>query len=151
MSCEDAYQRLVGVCRTIVEDERLDLCGHQEILAHALREADRLYGPLSDPSANGVGPYVAGSSTSREAAWDNYPRSGTQRERILSIVYRRGDATRDELAATMPDSSVDPRVLELIRGGWLYETVQTRPTRTGSQAVVLALTAKALDVMRSPA
>lgn len=94
-----------------------------------------------------LGPFVKDSSTSRRAALDNYPRAGSQRHRIIEALYRayRGELTRDGIAEELglQHQSVDPRVLELIRGGWVQETPREKPTRTGSKAKLLELTSKA--------
>lgn len=112
-----------------------------------------------DPAPAKLGPFARRSSTSRAAALENYPRAGTQRERILNEVHRcehdrpfRG-ATRDELAVSLelPLATVCPRVWELIKGGWLRETDMHRETREGQAAVVLVETGKvplALAAMR---
>jgi hypothetical protein len=107
--------------------------------------AEFLIAPLGAVNTDRVGPFNKGSDTSRLAALQNYPRSGTQRERILQVIEESGGGlTRDELAQQLhfPDSSVDPRVRELIDGGWIEESVETRPTRTGADAHILVPTAK---------
>lgn len=96
---------------------------------------------------NALGPFVKDSDTSRQAALDNYPRAGSQRHRVLERLRDcPWGATRDELAAALelPDSTVDPRVWELVRGGWVRETTAKRVTRSGSEAHVLELTEKGL-------
>ena len=100
---------------------------------------------LAAPTTNDLGPFARDSDTSRDAALDNYPRTGTQRHRVLEALRARpAGLTRDELTTLLhlPDSTVDPRVWELVRGGWVVETARKRPTRTGSEARVLELTAK---------
>lgn len=101
---------------------------------------------------NRVGPSVPGSRTSRDAALQNAPRSGTQRAEILRHVVdhtsRTGafsiGVTRDALVELtgFRYSSVGPRVLELIRGGFIEETDRTRKTVSGNDAVVLVATEK---------
>lgn len=96
--------------------------------------------------APALGPFTRDSATSRQAALDNYPRSGKQRHAVLMEIARAGDLgrTRDELTARLqfPDSSTDARVLELKNAAFIEETEQTRTTRAGSQASVLVLTAR---------
>lgn len=103
--------------------------------------------PTPAVEENAVGPHVAGSTTSRKAAVANYPRSGTQRWRVLGFILRSGDTgiTRDQIEAQMQTSgnTVRPRVAELIEGGWAEATDRTRPTRGGQQAEVLIATEKA--------
>lgn len=89
-----------------------------------------------------VGPVArGGSETSRQAAYDNFPRAGSQRWRVLLAIYLR-PRTRDELAAdlNLSDSSADPRVWELKKGGFIEDAEETRTTRHKSQAVVLRCT-----------
>jgi hypothetical protein len=87
--------------------------------------------------------------TSRKAAFAVYPRSGTQRSRVLLSLAHRvvGGMTREELEEHLGlgGNSVHPRVLELIEGGWVYETPDRRLTRAGHEAVVLRVTRKGLD------
>jgi hypothetical protein len=108
------------------------------------------HGPAADDaSANGLGGFARDSATSRKAALDNYPRSGTQRARVLAALMEAADGagglTRDELcvALNMPPNVLTPRVKELIDGGWAHETDVNRRTRAGSEAVVVAVTEKA--------
>lgn len=86
--------------------------------------------------------------TSKVAAALVFPRSGTQRKRVLAAVWRAPTgATRDELAATlgMSPNTVRPRVKELIDGGWVEPSGFTRPTPLGRDGEVLFVTAKAED------
>lgn len=98
--------------------------------------------------ANALGAFQRESETSRQAALDNYPRSGKQRHRVLLAIARAGEygRTREELAAELhlPDNSVRPRVRELIEGGWVRATERTRTTVTRSKSEVLALTPKGI-------
>jgi hypothetical protein len=110
-------------------------------------------GPAADsPSANGLGGFARDSATSRKAALDNYPRSGTQRAKVLRAITEAarlgGGVTRDELclALTMPPNVLTPRVKELIDGGWAKEDPDMkRRTRAGSEAVVVFATDKAMN------
>jgi hypothetical protein len=101
-----------------------------------------------DPTRNGVGPSTKNSDTSRRAALANFPKSGSQRERVLTAIRRSGTngMTRDELAhyLRLPDSSVDGRVWELKHGQWVCEADHTRPTSSGGDAHALILTAKSI-------
>lgn len=107
----------------------------------------------ADVSADGdaLGPFGA-SDTSRYAALANYPRSGAQRRRVLdAIIAARAvgqiGLTRDELshALNLADSSVDARVWELLRGGFVEVSGVRRRTRTNQLADVVRPTIKALD------
>jgi hypothetical protein len=112
------------------------------------RQAEAVLAVLQeDVAENRLGGFVRDSATSRKAALANYPRSGSQRARILSRLRILEDegATRDELAEWfgMSPNSVRPRVAELIEGGWVMETDRTRKTAMGNDAAVLVATDKA--------
>lgn len=104
---------------------------------------------LPAPGQNTLGPFARGSSTSRQAALDHYPRSGSLRARVLEAVYRAGHhgATSDELAERHGWRlySVKPRLIELRRGGWLQLSGETRPSVTGSPVDVHVATARARE------
>lgn len=107
-------------------------------------------GSLPPPGEKALGAFQRESSTSRKAALDNYPRSGTQRESILKMValHAEDGRTRDELcvALGLDVSSVNPRIAELKEGGWIEQDGdRTRKTRRGSEAAVMVLTDKALN------
>jgi hypothetical protein len=97
-----------------------------------------------------LGPFARDSETSRQAALDAYPRQGSQRHRILLVFARQvpretaAGYTRDELEAftSLSGNTIRPRVQELIEGGFLTETEETRRTRSGSEATVLKITHK---------
>lgn len=120
--------------------------GEEFLLAPAswAQKGGKLY-KVASPQANAMGP-VGGTTTSRKAALQNYPRSGTQRNTILRLAAEMRDygITRDRVVERlgMKESSVHPRVLELLEGGWLEETDRTRPTRTGADAIVMVATPK---------
>lgn len=90
-----------------------------------------------------LGPFAKGSETSRQAALDTYPRSGSHRWRILAALQAFPDGlTREELAiaTSLGGDTIRPRVLELIGGGFAVETEVTRKTQKGSDATVLLVT-----------
>lgn len=100
---------------------------------------------LFDPEANDLGPFQRHSATSRRAAIDAYPRTGTQRHRVLEFIRGRGDdgATDDEIqvALNLNPSSERPRRIELVEGGYVRAKVVDgaaveRLTRWGSDAQV---------------
>lgn len=107
---------------------------------------------VDEPDANAMGPMNADSATSRKAALFNYPRSGTQRHRILRTIVAVGayGKTRDELSRELglSQSSTHPRVLELITGEWIEESELVRKTQTGAEAVVLVATEKGRNAVR---
>lgn len=97
--------------------------------------------PHDDPTANRIGRWGRGApSTSRSAALRNYPRSGTQRGRILRFIERRPNlgATVDDIEAAsgLPHQTASARMNELMRGGWIVDSGHKRRTRNGGDAVV---------------
>jgi len=102
------------------------------------------------PNKNTLGPFARDSKTSRASALANYPRSGSQRERVLREIEKAGrrGATREEISfgARMNDNSVRPRVRELIDGRFIVASDATRPTRSGGDAEILFLTTKAVAI-----
>lgn len=117
--------------------------GHEFLVSALEQSIDRAI------DGNEKGPHVAGSETSRKAAWSNYPRSGTQRSLVCAFIERTGGvgATRQEIAENtgLPDDSVRPRVVELMEGGWVRPNGKTRKTHLGEDAEVLVRTSKAAD------
>jgi hypothetical protein len=96
-----------------------------------------------------LGPFARESETSRLAALDTFPRQDTHRWRILHAAARAEGATRDELEVLtgLGGNTVRPRVQELIEGGFIFETDQTRTTRHKSEATVVKITTKARDAI----
>lgn len=105
--------------------------------------------PSAEVAAPALGPFSKESRTSRAAALDNFPRSGTQRFRVVMAIghHQQVGRTRDELAEELRlgDSSVDARVWELLQGALAVESELTRATRQGSQAKAVKLTARGLE------
>lgn len=107
---------------------------------------------IMDPTVTDLGPFARQSDASRDAALENYPKAGSQRERVLMAVAKTSGhgVTRDELAQLLElgDSTVDARVWELKRGGFVRdEPERQRDTRQGGKANVLVLTDKARLVL----
>ena len=106
----------------------------------------------------------AGADTSRAAALAALPRSGTQRRAVLGVFVTgqpvgqvvgeygfepestRYEFTDEELKAAtgLPANTVRPRRVELVDGGWLMDSGERRPTRSGHDAIVWCLTDKAV-------
>lgn len=147
----------------------VEITGYHRLVARNLSELDVGYGeefvvvkasefnkqPSLDEAQ--LGPFASGSETSRKAALDNYPRAGGQRHKILSTFYiqipkwdgeadaptnERHGYTRDDLERVthLSGNAIRPRVKELLAGGYLEETEETRVTRAGSAATVLQIT-----------
>lgn len=106
---------------------------------------DRLYG-IAAPDENSI--VIGQRETSRKAALNAYPRTGTQRARVLALLRVKGTAgmTRWEIehAMGLSGNSIHPRVLELIAGGFAAETDRTRKTPSGNDAAVVVATEKGL-------
>lgn len=100
---------------------------------------------LTNPAANQLGLWDShAAETSREAALANYPRSGTQRARVLVALFYSGDAgMTDEELTLMLDlspSSERPRRVECVEAGWVEDSGARRLTRTRSRAAVWVCT-----------
>lgn len=91
-----------------------------------------------------LGPFARDSDTSREAAIRAFPKKKKTAWRIVLAIMATGERgyTRAEVAdaLSIPDSSADGRISELIGGGFLRESGRTRPTKHGSQASVVIAT-----------
>lgn len=96
-------------------------------------------------------PGIAGKrTTSRVAAEQAAPRTGTQRRRVLAAIQLRGPVTREHIAewTQLPDNSVRPRVRELLAAG-LIAVVPHRhgQSRAGKPAELLAVTQKGYEAL----
>lgn len=102
--------------------------------------------PEERPDRNAVGGARGGDpDTSKKAAFDIYPRSGSYRHRALLAVARAGarGATYDEVADATGIEGVWKRLSELKQGGWLTTSGHRKVGSTGSDADVYVLTPKA--------
>lgn len=107
--------------------------------------AERQHDTLPAPGRAGVSVSAYSPPTSRAAAVMAYPRSGTQRMRVLELLAARGTvgATDEEMQVRLGlgHNSQTPRRRELVLGGWVEDGGSTRPTgSTGAQATVWVLT-----------
>lgn len=110
----------------------------------------REYEPLPDPSRNTVGAFHGAASdapeTEREAAKLAFPRTGSDRLRVLVLLLDRGDrgATDEEIAEELGLRlyTAAPRRNELKRDGWVEASGDKRPTTTGTPATVWVVTAR---------
>lgn len=154
---EEEAQAVITVLRA-VRAKRV-LVDHDDRLIGAALEALEV-APVEDgdkvairPGESQMGPFARKSESSRRAALRNYPRAGSQRERILLALLGRGvdGLTREELATDlrMPDNSVRPRVRELLDGEWITLAKTSsgdevlRKTALGNDSEVLLPTSKA--------
>jgi hypothetical protein len=96
-----------------------------------------------------VGPSAAGSGqgTSIDAALSHFPRSGSQRHRVLLAAVAAGErgVTSDELVNELDLllQSIKPRIVELRKSGYLRMNGQRRRSKAGAHADVHVATGKA--------
>jgi hypothetical protein len=107
---------------------------------------------IEEITQDSQGPFSRDSVTSKKAALDNVPRSGTQRRRVFEKIaaMEEGGITRDEIskALNLPDSSTDARVWELKKGGFVMDSDMTRRTRNQGVAALLVPTPKGVTAWR---
>jgi hypothetical protein len=133
-----------------VEDDEAGEPKTSEVISSSVEHVETIGEDLSDIEARKLGPFVTRSATSRKAALDNYPRQGSQRDRIVRAL-RTSVSTREELSLrlNLSENTIRPRVKELLDGGWIEPMTRdgepvTHKTTRGSDAVVLKASAKAL-------
>lgn len=102
---------------------------------------------LAHPNEDAVGG-TAPSPASINAALQNLPASGSQRDRILRLAVERREqgVTSDEASAELgiQRASAKPRFVELRVGGWLRLDGRTRKSAGGGRVEVHVATEKAL-------
>jgi hypothetical protein len=78
--------------------------------------------------------------TSRAAAYAVTPRTGTQRRRVLDAIAAK-PSTDEEIqsALHMNPNTQRPRRVELVRGGWVGDSGERRPSSTGQDSIVWGL------------
>jgi hypothetical protein len=88
------------------------------------------------------------AETQRLAALRVLPHTGTARRRVLEAIFMAAangltdEEIQDELH--MNPSTQRPRRVELVEGGWVEDSGERRPTRSGMDAVVWRGTDKVL-------
>lgn len=103
-----------------------------------------------DPGRNRLPGFRGGDpSTSRKAALDAYPRSGSNRFAALRAVWslRQHGATYEDVGGVTGINGVWKRLSELKQGGWI-ESRGTRKVSTGSEADIYYPTQKTKDYYR---
>lgn len=114
--------------------------------------------PLSDLSANRAGAtHTKARDTERAAAFNQLPKSGTQRQRVLHFFvenYRKGgdgltDKELSDVSAIYLYSAA-PRRVELERGGWVIDSGRRRASEHGVPSIVWCLTEKARQQLDLP-
>jgi hypothetical protein len=89
--------------------------------------------------------------TAKAAARLAWPKAESAKDRLVRAIAAAPTGLTAEQAAQqsgVPYQSTSTRVTELVRGNWLRETGQVRPTTTGADAAVLALTEQARAKLR---
>jgi len=98
-----------------------------------------------DPAENTVGKMHADAQpTEKAAAYAVYPRSGTQRRRILEYIRAVGGALDEDISADtgIIRQSELPRRFELVEGGWVKDSGRRKRTMNGSMGIVWEATDK---------
>ena len=86
------------------------------------------------------------TDTSVKAAIAAYPRAGTQRARILNLLFYWDSGLTDAQIQSylqIPESSQRPRRVELVEQGWLEDSGQRRTWNGHGEAIVWQLTEQA--------
>jgi hypothetical protein len=106
---------------------------------------------IDDVRADSIGKFGRDApETSRKAAIAVYPRTGSQRHRILLLLLVEGPMTCDraEDLLGLPHQSVSARWNELWHDfGFIEPTGSARRTRAGAEAAVFRLTTNAVDAI----
>lgn len=104
------------------------------------------------PGHDGIGQMHRGAmDTEQKAAFAVFPRSGSQRLRVLFAIAYSGDGLNDgeiEHETGIARPSVNPRRRELVYGGWVEDSGRRRPTGAGGEGAVWVLTEKAIVSLR---
>lgn len=119
--------------------------GEEFLISNGKDERTRRQLESHDENATG-GSRATDPDTSRKAALQNMPRSGSQRHRALVAIVAAGEhgLTGHEVAETtgIEYRSVTPRLRELKDGGWIEDADFTRTTNLNAEAHVLIATDK---------
>ena len=103
-----------------------------------------LLDPLPNPGAPSIGRFHADPKpTELRAAIESYPRSGSQRRRVLDVIAAAPDGRLDEEIAAVPgiaDTAHRTRRNELVQDGWVEDSGRTRRTASGTDSIVWVLT-----------
>ena len=98
---------------------------------------------LSSPDDNGV--VLGEKDTSKAAALRNFPRSGSQRFRVLLVIAEHGPVTDDQIHndrfTQIPKiTTVHARRGELSKGGWIEAVAETGLSNLGNDATMYKVT-----------
>jgi len=103
---------------------------------------------LPDPDRDELGgfhgPDAGAPETERLGAIDVYPRSGTQRRRVLEAIADAGEAGRtdDELMLELEICRAAARRNELLNLGWLEDSGRRRRTSVNGTAAAWRLSGR---------
>lgn len=94
--------------------------------------------PTSRPAVNRPVVAVGRQATSRAAATAALPKSGSNRARILDYIRTAEGATDEEIevALKLSGNTVRPCRVSLVNDGWVTDSGQRRPVRSGNFAIV---------------
>jgi hypothetical protein len=143
-----AYRRRIAAT---LEEIAVDY-GEEFVILPAADLANGTIYELDAHDQTKLGGFRSGSDSARKAAIDNYPRSGSQRHRVLVALVEAGErgVTSDEIHAStgMNLYSVKPRLIELREGGWAEQNGKTRPSPRGSATDVYVATERGKAAVR---
>jgi hypothetical protein len=76
--------------------------------------------------------------TSAAAAIKAYPKTGTKRAQVFNAIRLFNGLTDEEIenTLTMSGNTVRPTRVSLVRDGLVMDSGQTRPTKSGNEAIV---------------
>lgn len=94
------------------------------------------YDTRRHPASNVLTP--GKTETSRIAAVRAYPKTGTNRCKVLALIQAKGGMTCDEVCVYlgMLVQTATPTINSLAKDGWLRDSGTRRNTRSGNPAVV---------------
>jgi hypothetical protein len=106
------------------------------LIAYAL---DRAWGPVREsPYTNSAAVSKKATATQKAAAAKVYPKSGTIKRRILSLITEKNGLTDEELelALGMKHQTVSASRNALMNSGWIIDSGHTRKNLNGNHATV---------------
>lgn len=101
--------------------------------------------PLSNPDADDIGKFRADPKpTELKAAVAVYPRTGSQRRRVLDAIAEAGERglTNEEIGKVpgIADTAHRTRRKELVEGGWVEDSGRVRASDSGNDSIIWVLT-----------
>lgn len=84
--------------------------------------------------------FMGRQATSRAAAQNALPSSGTKRRQVYDLIMSNmsNGLTADEIQITtgISPNTINPTIKGLADDGWIYDSGERRATRTGNMAIV---------------